>query len=94
MIPHPTYIQKEKTKASPLSSDPEPLVPTSMTFDGPVQTLDQLRLALIQKMGPEKGQQMYDKFIQSILISSFGTIHKEMDRAQKASRKMRSIYKD
>ncbi|BAE81752.1 conserved hypothetical protein [Chlamydia felis Fe/C-56] len=95
----PRYINinkaetQETTPAQEIHS-PEYLSPTNMTFDGPVKTLDQLRLALIQKMGEEKGKEMYDKFIQSILISSFGNIHKEIDRAQKASKKMRSIYKE
>ncbi|CRH49071.1 Uncharacterised protein [Chlamydia trachomatis] len=37
---------------------------------------------------------MYDRFIQSLLISTFTTVHKEMDRAQRASKKMRSVYRD
>ncbi|WP_236558930.1 hypothetical protein [Chlamydia sp. 17-3921] len=73
---------------------PDDLVPTHMTFEGPVKTLDQLRQALIQKMGAEKGQEMYDNFLNSILISCFGTVHKDMDRAQKASKKMRAVYKE
>ncbi|EPP34680.1 hypothetical protein CP10139811_0770 [Chlamydia ibidis] len=68
--------------------------PTNMTFEGPVRTLEQLHAALIEKMGPKKGQEMYDNFLQSILISAFGSMHKDMDRAQKASKKMRSTYKD
>lgn len=92
------YINTESTEtqqASPVQeTSPEFLSPSNATFQGPVKTLDQLRLALIQKMGEEKGKEMYDSFIQSILISSFGNIHREMDRAQKASKKMRSIYKE
>ena len=68
--------------------------PSNKTFEGPVRTLDQLRQALIAKMGEQKGLEMYDRFIQSLLISTFTTIHKEMDRAQRASKKMRSVYKD
>ncbi|QVE49554.1 hypothetical protein SBV42_02145 [Chlamydia crocodili] len=97
MEPRYINIKKAETQeASPAKeiNTPEYLSPTNMTFEGPVRTLDQLRLALIQKMGEEKGKEMYDKFIQSILISSFGNIHKEMDRAQKASKKMRSVYKE
>lgn len=85
-------IETQHTPAVPAS--PNYLSSSHMTFEGPVRTLDQLRLALIQKMGEEKGKEMYDSFIQSILISSFGNIHREMDRAQKASKKMRSIYKE
>ncbi|MBQ8498848.1 hypothetical protein [Chlamydia sp.] len=69
-------------------------VPSTMTFDGPVRSLDQLRQALIAKMGEQKGQEMYDRFLQSLLISTFTTVHKEMDRAQRASKRMRSVYKD
>ncbi|ANH78523.1 hypothetical protein [Candidatus Chlamydia sanziniae] len=88
-------VKKVETKAIPeTETTPEYLSPSSTTFEGPVKTLDQLRQALIQKMGTEKGQEMYDNFIQSILISAFGTMHKDMDRAQKASKKMRSIYKE
>ncbi|ESN89133.1 hypothetical protein [Chlamydia suis] len=68
--------------------------PSNKTFEGPVRTLDQLRQALIAKMGEQKGLEMYDRFIQSLLISTFTTVHKEMDRAQRASKKMRSVYKD
>ena len=68
--------------------------PSNKTFEGPVRTLDQLRQALIAKMGEQKGLEMYDRFIQSLLISTFNTVHKEMDRAQRASKKMRSVYKD
>ncbi|WP_139414963.1 hypothetical protein [Chlamydia abortus] len=95
----PRYINIKKAETQDIApvketSTPEYLAPTNTTFEGPVRTLDQLRLALIQKMGEEKGKEMYDQFIQSILISSFGNIHKEMDRAQKASKKMRSVYKE
>ncbi|VVT43257.1 hypothetical protein BOKEGFJH_00796 [Chlamydia avium] len=94
----PRYINTEGIEAqrpSPIhEASPDYFAPSNMTFEGPVRTLDQLRLALIQKMGKEKGEEMYNSFIQSILISSFGNIHKEMDRAQKASKKMRSIYKE
>ena len=68
--------------------------PSNKTFEGPVRTLDQLRQALIAKMGEHNGLEMYDRFIQSLLISTFTTVHKEMDRAQRASKKMRSVYKD
>ncbi|MEB2681477.1 hypothetical protein INQ93_01325 [Chlamydia suis] len=68
--------------------------PSNKTFEGPVRSLDQLRQALIAKMGEQKGLEMYDRFIQSLLISTFTTVHKEMDRAQRASKKMRSVYKD
>lgn len=68
--------------------------PSNKTFEGPVRTLDQLRQALIAKMGEQKGLEMYDRFTQSLLISTFTTVHKEMDRAQRASKKMRSVYKD
>ena len=68
--------------------------PSNKTFEGPVRTLDQLRQALIAKMGEQKGLEMYDRFLQSLLISTFTTVHKEMDRAQRASKKMRSVYKD
>ena len=68
--------------------------PSNKTFEGPVRTLDQLRQAIIAKMGEQKGLEMYDRFIQSLLISTFTTVHKEMDRAQRASKKMRSVYKD
>ena len=68
--------------------------PSNKTFEGPVRTLDQLRQALIAKMGEQKGLEMYDRFIQTLLISTFTTVHKEMDRAQRASKKMRSVYKD
>lgn len=68
--------------------------PSNKTFEGPVRTLDQLRQALIAKMGEQKGLEMYDRFIQSLLISTFTTVHKEMDRAQRASKKMRAVYKD
>ena len=68
--------------------------PSNKTFEGPVRTLDQLRQALIAKMGEQKGLEMYDRFIQSLLISTFTTVHKEMDRAQRATKKMRSVYKD
>ncbi|MBX6679992.1 hypothetical protein JG731_01295 [Chlamydia gallinacea] len=94
----PRYINTKSTETQQTSpvqeASPEFLSPSNATFQGPVKTLDQLRLALIQKMGEEKGKEMYDSFIQSILISSFGNIHREMDRAQKASKKMRSIYKE
>lgn len=72
----------------------ELMSPSNMTFEGPVRSLDQLRQALIAKMGEQKGQEMYDRFIQSLLISTFTTVHKEMDRAQRASKKMRSVYRD
>lgn len=67
----------------------DPLSPTNTTFQGPVKTLEQLREALVQKMGQEEGTKMYERFIQSLMVSTFGTIHKDMMRARKASKQMR-----
>ncbi|AAD18856.1 hypothetical protein CpB0745 [Chlamydia pneumoniae TW-183] len=98
MEPRHIYIRKPETPKAP--DVEKPGVPEYMTmantptFEGPVKTLDQLRRALIEQRGAEEGQKMYDNFIQSILISTFGLVHKDMDRAQKASKRMRSVYKE
>ena len=55
-----------------------------------VWTLDQLKNALIIKMGEEKGLEMYDQFINSLLVSVFSTMRRGMDRAQRASKRMRA----
>ena len=94
----PRHISSQNIEAqavrSPQAKVPEDLSAANMSFEGSIKTLDQLRQAVIQKMGAEKGQEMYDKFLNSILISCFGTVHKDMDRAQKASKRMRSIYRE
>uniref|UniRef100_Q9PLR8 Uncharacterized protein n=1 Tax=Chlamydia muridarum (strain MoPn / Nigg) TaxID=243161 RepID=Q9PLR8_CHLMU len=64
--------------------------PSDLVFDGPLRTLDQLKNALIIKMGEEKGLEMYDQFINSLLVSVFSTMRRGMDRAQRASKRMRA----
>lgn len=86
-------IEAEKSKEVQQQIFPE-IPSTSPAFEGPVKTLEQFRLALIQSMGVEEGTAMYDQFIQSIMISTFGSIHKDIDRAQRASKRLRSTYKN
>lgn len=74
--------------------DPSCLKSGHLRFDGPVKTTSDLEKALIQSMGSEKGQEMYNKFINSILTTTVGTIHRDMDRARQASKKMRAVYTD
>ncbi|SPN73835.1 hypothetical protein C10C_0687 [Chlamydia serpentis] len=100
MEPRYIHIRPPEPKTLETPKTEKPGIPEYMTmanmphFEGPVKTLDQLRLALIEQRGVEEGQKMYDNFIQSILISTFGLVHKDMDRAQKASKRMRSVYKE
>lgn len=97
---HNIHIRSSKEKTAS-SVETQAAVPSSLsshlsslTFEAPVTTLDQLRAALIQRLGPEKGQEMYDNFVRSMLTSTFGLIHKDMDRAQRASRRFRQALKD
>lgn len=87
-------VKAEKPKEVKPKVFPESLETTNTTFEGPVKTLEQLRAALIQSMGVEEGGAMYDKFVQSIMISTFGNLHKDIDRAQRASKRLRSTYKN
>ncbi|AHK63673.1 hypothetical protein M832_08240 [Chlamydia avium 10DC88] len=54
----PRYINTEGIEVqrpSPVhEASPDYFAPSNMTFEGPVRTLDQLRLALIQKNGKRK----------------------------------------
>lgn len=59
-----------------------------------MKTLEQFRAALIQNMGKEEGEAMYDKFIKSMMLSTFGSLHKDADRAQRAAKRFRSTYRD
>lgn len=86
-------VETEKSQEMQKQMFPE-LSSTHSSFEGPVKTLEQLRATLIQNMGAEEGAAMYDKFIQSIMISTFGNIHKDIDRAQRASKRLRSTYKN
>lgn len=87
-------LTQNDEQISPTSTEPSSLVPGSMPFDGPLKTTGDLKEALIQQMGVEKGSEMYDQFIASIMITSFNTLYKDVDRAQRAAKKMRAVYKD
>ncbi|MEG0036799.1 MAG: hypothetical protein RSB82_00785 [Victivallaceae bacterium] len=85
----PTAVNENTT-----SVDPSCLTGGQPYFDGPVKTTAELEKALIQSMGPEKGGEMYNKFINSIVTTTVETIHRDIDRARQASKKMRAVYKE
>lgn len=77
-----------------LSYDILPSFSSEINFNAPVQTTDQLRQGLITAMGEEQGEKMYEEFIKSVITMSINTVKKEIDRAQRAAKRMRSIYRD
>lgn len=85
----PTTTQVTPQKHNPLreiSGNPS-------AFHMPVKTLDDLKQALIAQMGEEKGAALYEQFMKSMLFMAFGTMHKDMQRSQKAAKQMRSACK-
>ncbi len=74
--------------------DALPSFSSNLNFNAPVKTTDQLHQGLITAMGQEQGEKMYEEFIKSIITMSINTLKKEIDRAQRAAKRMRSIYRD
>lgn len=87
-------IGSTSMEESELLLDGLPAFSSNLNFSGPVSTTEQLRLGLIASMGPEQGQQMYDEFLKSIISMSINTLKKEIERAQRAAKKMRAVYRD
>ncbi|MBF5050662.1 Uncharacterized protein CLAVI_000277 [Candidatus Clavichlamydia salmonicola] len=80
----------------PASEDlfaPTPLVENQKEFEGPVKTIHDLEAALISSMGPEEGAKMFEQFLVSIVVSLTSMTNRAQERAQRAAKSLRSIYR-